>query len=267
AKIFGQKVIAHFHAGDIDDYYPFQSRIGQKFIRSAINSSDTVIAVSNESARQLRNITDSANISVVANAIDTSIFNNSSDFNNSSESRQNTGAVRLLFVGATGKLKGERDLLKALAILRADKPDLKVSLLGYGAENLSSYCEELKVTDYIEFLGAVSMDERIKFFQKADIFVLPTYAEAMPMSVIEAMAAGLPVISTTVGGIPELIEDGTDGFLVAPGDVNALAGKISFLLNNKDIRIDIGRRARRKAIEEMDFRAYSRKLRGYLLAS
>ncbi len=262
AKIFGKKVVAHFHAGDIDDYYPFQSRIGQKFIRSAINSSDTVIAVSQESARQLRNITDSTNISVITNAIDTSIFND-----NSSESRQNADAVRLLFVGAIGKLKGERDLIKALAILReCGKPDLKVSFLGYGAENLMSYCEELKVTDFIEFLGAVSMNERIGFFQKADIFVLPTYAEAMPMSVIEAMAAGLPVISTTVGGIPELIEDGTDGFLVAPGDVNALAEKISFLLNNKDVRIDIGRKARQKAIEEMDFRRYADKLRVQLLA-
>jgi glycosyltransferase involved in cell wall biosynthesis len=110
------------------------------------------------------------------------------------------------------------------------------------------------------------MDERIEFFRRSDIFVLPTYAEAMPMSVIEAMAAGLPVISTRVGGIPELIEDGVDGILFAPGDVGALAEKISFLLNNKDTRIKIGKKAKQKAREQMDFRVYVNKLRTLLFA-
>ena len=260
AKIFGKKVVAHFHAGDVDNYYPFQSKIGQKFIRRAINLSDTVIAVSAESAKQLRNITNSPNISIVPNAIDTTVFNSSSP------NRKNNEAVKLLFVGAIGKLKGERDLIEALAILReGDKPNLKVSFLGYGAENLKTYCEELGVTDFIEFLGAVSLAERISFFQNADIFVLPTYAEAMPISVIEAMAAGLPVISTSVGGIPELIEDGIDGLLFSPGDVNSLAEKISVLLNDKDMRIKIGDKARQKVREQMDFSQYVEKLRTILI--
>lgn len=259
AKIFRKKVVAHFHAGDIDNYYPFQSRIGRQYIRAAIRASDIIIAVSNESARQLREITDAPHIAVVPNAIDVSAFNHSP------EKRCDDGAVRLLFVGAVGKLKGERDLLKALAILRVDKSNLKVSLLGYGAENLQSYCEQLKIENYIEFAGAVSMDERIGYFRAADIFVLPTYAEAMPMSVIEAMAAGLPVISTTVGGIPEMIADGTDGFLIAPGDVNALAEKISFLIENENVRLEVGKRARKKAVEQMDFRQYADKLRVHLL--
>ena len=259
AKIFGKKVIAHFHAGDVDNYYPFQSKTGQKFIRRAINLSDTVIAVSAESAKQLRNITDSTNISIVPNAIDTTVFDNPSP------KRKNNEAVKLLFVGAIGKLKGERDLIAALAILRDGKPNLKVSFLGYGAENLKTYCEELGVTEFIEFLGAVSLAERISFFQNADIFVLPTYAEAMPISVIEAMAAGLPVISTSVGGIPELIEDGKDGLLFSPGDVNSLAEKISVLLNDKDMRIKIGNKARQKVHEQMDFSQYVEKLRTILI--
>jgi glycosyltransferase involved in cell wall biosynthesis len=88
----------------------------------------------------------------------------------------------------------------------------------------------------------------------------------MPMSVIEAMAAGLPVISTTVGGIPELIEDGVDGLLYTPGDVETLAEKISFLLEDKDARIRIGKKAREKAVREMDFRQYAEKLRAHLAA-
>ncbi|HEX8397293.1 MAG TPA: glycosyltransferase family 4 protein [Pyrinomonadaceae bacterium] len=264
AKLFGQTVVTHFHAGDIDNYYPFQSKIGQSFIRWAINCSDLVIAVSQESAKQLRNITDSLKISVIPNAIDTSVFNAGKQLTD----KPSDGAVRLLFVGAVGKLKGERDLIKALAILReSGNTNIKVSFLGYGAESLKDYCEETGTIDFVEHLGAVSMSERIGFYQKADIFVLPTYAEAMPMSVIEAMAAGLAIISTPVGGIPELIEGGVDGFLFPPGDVNALAEKISYLLNNKDLTIKIGGRARKKASEQLNFPRYAGKLRQCLLAA
>ncbi|HEX9960008.1 MAG TPA: glycosyltransferase family 4 protein [Pyrinomonadaceae bacterium] len=266
AKLFGKKTIAHFHAGDIDNYYPFQSRIGQKIIRSALSLSDKLIAVSNESARQLRDLTGSANISVITNAIDTSIFNNP---DSSSKNMERERTTRLLFVGAVGKLKGERDLIKALAILRERKPDIniKVSLLGYGAENLKDYCEESGISELVEHLGAVSLSERIGFYQKADIFVLPTYAEAMPMSVIEAMAAGLAVIATNVGGIPELIEDGADGILFSPGDAKALADIISLLLENKNIRLSLGEKARQKAREQMDFKTYAEKLGAHLSAA
>ncbi|HEX9930508.1 MAG TPA: glycosyltransferase family 4 protein [Pyrinomonadaceae bacterium] len=263
AKLFGKKVITHFHAGDVDNYYPFQRKIGQKFIQTALGLSDSFIAVSQESAKQLRDITQSQNISVITNAIDTSVFNGDKK---SLTDEPGGDAVRLLFVGAVGKLKGEKDLIKALALLRDNKPNLKISFLGYGAENLKDYCERFEVGNLVEYLGAVPMDERIEFFRRSDIFVLPTYAEAMPMSVIEAMAAGLPVISTRVGGIPELIEDGVDGILFAPGDVGALAEKISFLLNNKDTRIKIGKKAKQKAREQMDFRVYVNKLRTLLFA-
>jgi glycosyltransferase involved in cell wall biosynthesis len=263
AKLFGKKVITHFHAGDVDNYYPFQRKIGQKFIQTALRLSDSFIAVSQESAKQLRDITQSQNISVITNAIDTSVFNGDKK---SLTDEPGGDAVRLLFVGAVGKLKGEKDLIKALALLRDNKPNLKISFLGYGAENLKDYCEKFEVGNLVEYLGAVPMDERIEFFRRSDIFVLPTYAEAMPMSVIEAMAAGLPVISTRVGGIPELIEDGVDGILFAPGDVGALAEKISFLLNNKDTRIKIGKKAKQKAREQMDFRVYVNKLRTLLFA-
>lgn len=259
AKILRKKVISHFHAGDIDNYYPFQSKIGQKFIRWALSLSDSLIAVSKESARQLREITGSPNIIVITNAIDTSVFDGG-------KRTAHNGVVKLLFVGAIGKLKGERDLIRALAILRDSKPNIKVSILGYGAESLKDFCDELGVGEFIEFLGAVSMKERIKFFHDADIFVLPTYAEAMPMSVIEAMAAGLPVVTTPVGGIPELIEDGETGLLFPPGDAEAMAKKITILLNDKDARIGIGEKARQKAREQVDFRVYVEKLRAHLFA-
>lgn len=257
AKLLKKRVVGHFHAGDIENYYPFQNKTGQKIIRAGLSLCDRLIAVSDESARQLREIVPKTKISVIPNAIDTSAFNFKSD-------KKSPEFVRILFVGAIGKLKGERDLIRALAILRDKKLNLKVSFLGYGAESLQGFCDELQVSPFIEFLGAVSLEERFEFFEKADFFVLPTYAEAMPMSVIEAMAAGLPVISTNVGGIPELISDESEGFLFDCGDVSALAEKILLLAENKNLREEIGKKAREKARKNFDFEQYTKKLRNVL---
>lgn len=256
AKAIGKKVIANFHAGDIDLYFPRQPMIGQKYIRAAMEACDHMIAVSHGSAKQLAPLAAKTKIVVIPNAIDTSSFDR--------KFRDEEGAVRVLFVGAMGKLKGERDLVDALVIVREDGANIKASFLGYGCEALAAYAEDKGVSDLIEHIGPVAMSERVSFYQNADIFVLPTYAEAMPMSVIEAMAAGLAIVTTKVGGIPELISDGEDGVLVECGDVNALADRISVLINNRKLRKELGRRAREKARAQFDMGGYVERLRRYI---
>jgi glycosyltransferase involved in cell wall biosynthesis len=98
----------------------------------------------------------------------------------------------------------------------------------------------------IDHLGPVSLEERLAFFKRADVFVLPTYAEGTPISMLEAMAAGLPVVSTPVGGIPDVVEDGVEGFIVKPGDVEALADRLARLINDPERRRRMGRRAQDK---------------------
>jgi glycosyltransferase involved in cell wall biosynthesis len=100
---------------------------------------------------------------------------------------------------------------------------------------------------HVDQLGPVALAERVAYFQRADIFILPTYAEGLPIAVLEAMAAGLPIITTPVGGIPELIEDGVDGLLIQPGDVQALAARIALLLGDAELRRQLGQRAQRRA--------------------
>lgn len=119
----------------------------------------------------------------------------------------------------------------------------------------------------VEHLGPVSMNQRVKCFENADIFVLPTYAEAMPISVIEAMAAGLAVITTPVGGIPELVSDGEDGLLVPPGDVSALAEKIAMLASDTEARVRFGARAQVKARQLWDMDDYVQRLRKEIQAT
>ncbi len=253
-RLLGKSVISHFHAGDIDEYFPKQPAIGKTFIRWSISLSHIIIAVSKMSERQLRNMVPAANVRLILNTIDITSIRPSLRTNPDS-------IVRLLFVGATGKLKGEHDLLNALASLRETKPEIRVTMLGFGAETLRATCLDLGILDLIEHLGPVSVEERIAYFERADIFVLPTYAEGMPISVIEAMAAGLAIISTPVGGVPDLIDNGKDGFLVPVGDVDALAEKIKFLVNNPFERKALGNNARIKCLRLMDFDSYIQKLR------
>lgn len=241
-KLLRMRVLTHFHAGDLVQYYLHQNAIGRAFIRTALGWSDRIIAVSDASARDLRNVNPSLKIIVVANAIDTSLFGTRAP------GRHEDKLVRLLFVGAAGKLKGERDLVKALVLLKARRDlELRVSFIGQGTQDLNTLCDEEGIVDMLEHLGPVPMNQRVKLYDDADIFVLPTYAEAMPISVIEAMAAGLAVITTPVGGITELVSDGDDGLLFPPGDIPALAERIARLASDSEFRGRIGARAQVKA--------------------
>lgn len=261
AKLFGKKTIAHFHAGDVDEYLEKQSKLGKRFISWAIGQSDKLIAVSKDSAEKLQKLAPKNEIEIIVNAIDTKPFSFSPN-----RLAERNGIVRLLFVGAMGKLKGETDLADAIKIISTKNTDFRVSFLGFGGENLQKYCTEIGIEKIIEFVGAVSLEERLSFFENADIFVLPTYAEAMPMSVIEAMATGLPIVSTTVGGIPELVEDSEEGFLVEPANASKLAEKLSILISDKDLRIKMGKKAQEKVGKQLDFHLYTEKLKSSLFA-
>lgn len=256
AKLLRKRTITHFHAGDLELYVARQPSVGKKIISHALGLSDLIIAVSKESARQLNRFTLHPNISVLPNAIDLQPFQS---MHRSAKGRDDV--VRLLFVGAAGKLKGEHDLIKALRLLRDRGLNFKVDLVGFGTDKLGSECNKAGISQFVGHLGSASMQKRLSFYQRADIFVLPTYAEAMPVSVIEAMAAGLAIVTTPVGGIPELIADGKDGLLVKPGDIRSFSEKIELLINDSKTRLALGTNARRRATSQMDFENYIERLR------
>ncbi|MFN0120427.1 MAG: glycosyltransferase family 4 protein [Blastocatellia bacterium] len=239
ARWLGQRVITHFHAGDFEHYYGRQGLFGRRLIRSGLQRSHKLIAVSHAAAQRLRELVPDADIVMIPNGIKTQDF--------APALRPHDGYVRLLFVGGMGKLKGERDLIRALQLAAASAPQLRVSLLGHGAESLRPLIHECGVQSRIEHLGPVPHADCPTFFRGADIFVLPSYGEGMPMSALEAMAAGLPVVATSVGGIPELITHCAEGFLISPGNIQDLAGRIVQLANDPKLRARMGQLALAKA--------------------
>jgi glycosyltransferase involved in cell wall biosynthesis len=154
-------------------------------------------------------------------------------------------AREILFLGLIGERKGVFDLLPAFAAARAANGALELTIGGNGAIGRArSEAQRLGVADHVDLRGWVGAQEREALLTRADIFALPSRNEGLPMSVLEAMARGLPVIATPVGGVPELIEDGVNGLLVPPADPDALARAILKLADDQEGRAALGRAAR-----------------------
>jgi glycosyltransferase involved in cell wall biosynthesis len=158
----------------------------------------------------------------------------------------------LLFVGRLAAVKGLPVLFQALAGMVSDHPDLKLTLIGDGPDRvlLQGQVNQFGLQDHVAFSGYQSQDAVAKALLENDLLVLPSFAEGVPVVLMEAMAAGLPVLTTRIAGVPELVEDGISGILVPPGSVNALADGLRKLLADADLRHRMGQAGRQKVIAE-----------------
>ena len=157
----------------------------------------------------------------------------------------------LLFLGRLEKRKGIYQLLEAIAKLSPSFPQIRLLAGGDGRlENVAEHARQLGIQDRITLLGWVQGSQKEDLLARATLFVLPSYKEGLPMGLLEAMAAGLPVVATTVGGIPDAVEDGVEGLLVSPGDVDALCAAIEKLLLSSQLRQQMGEAAVRKVRDQ-----------------
>jgi glycosyltransferase involved in cell wall biosynthesis len=155
-----------------------------------------------------------------------------------------------LVVGTMGWLlpiKGPIYLLKAMAEVWQDHPDIQLVYVGKGdlEKELKEEAYQAGVSDKVKFLGW--RDDIPEIMQIIDIFVLPSLNEGMGRVLVEAMASGKPIVASNVGGIPDLVKNGHNGFLVAPGDVNGLSLAIKKLIEDEQLRLKMGRKGRNMA--------------------
>jgi glycosyltransferase involved in cell wall biosynthesis len=160
--------------------------------------------------------------------------------------------IRLVFVGRLAPVKGLRVLLAALAQLRDDLPNLHLVLVGDGPDRKTLEAAAAPLGDRVTFTGYLSQSEVAQAMQAADICVLPSFAEGVPVVLMEAMASRKPVIATQVAGVGELVEDGVSGFIVPPGDMESLAARIRVLAGDAKLRVQMGKAGRDKVVAEFD---------------
>ena len=167
--------------------------------------------------------------------------------------RQGPGFV-VLCVARLAAQKGLDVLLSAVKLLADGGTDVQLVLVGDGPmrDRLTRRAERLGIKGRVVLEGAVGQDEMAAYYAGADVFCLPSFAEGVPVVLMEAMASGRAVVATRVAGVPELVEDGVSGLLVAPGNAEELAAALQRLASSPEERESMGLAGRRKVVEEFD---------------
>ncbi|NJL10657.1 MAG: glycosyltransferase family 4 protein, partial [Calothrix sp. SM1_7_51] len=158
------------------------------------------------------------------------------------------------FVGRLTVVKGLPILLESLAILKRSHPDILLTVVGDGSdrESLEQITARLELEANVHFVGSKSQTEVREHLQQTDIFVMSSFTEGTPVVLMEAMAAGVPVVATQVGGINELVDNGVNGYLVPPANAMFLREKIEILLNDCELRAKFGTAGRAKVEQEFN---------------
>ena len=154
--------------------------------------------------------------------------------------------LKLLHIGRFNEQKNHRRLLQAFSLIHRQIPESQLDLIGDGElmEETKALAEELGLADAVHFLG--SQSNVYPYLQQADVFLLPSDYEGMPMTIIEAMGTGLPIVATAVGGVPDMLTNEESGLLV-PCDPEAVAEAVLRLAETESLRENLGRKARQES--------------------
>lgn len=236
ARLGGAHTVFHLHGGAFRRYA--QQEAGpllRRWIRHTLEASSRVIALSPGWAAFVCEYAPRARVEVLPNPVRLAP--------RTTEGRAETG--RILFLGRIEPAKGVDELLQACARLAGHHPRLRLVLGGAGDLDWAQRrARELGVADRVDTPGWLDAHAREEQLARAWLFCLPSHAEGLPIAMLEAMAAGVPVVATAVGGIPETVADGVDGLLAPPRDAGALALAIGRLLDDAALRARLACAAR-----------------------
>ena len=227
ALLLKKKIIVHFHAfspdstinGEYSDLY-----------RYLFTNADAVVVLSNywkKVVNEKYNLGDK--VKVIYNPCTVTDLPEQYDKTNT-----------VLYAGALNQRKGYADLIRAFAKVAKQHPNWSIVLAGNGeVEQAHELALSLSIDSQVKLLGWVSGSQKDKAYKEAKAFCLPSYAEGFPMAVLDAWAYGLPVITTPVGGIPDIAEDGKNLLLFNPGDIEKLADCLEQIISNASLRANL----------------------------
>ena len=211
--------------------------------KTIIKNAGSAIALTEDMKRAMQAMYD-RDIAIVPNGIDLKEYISELPVQNVEGAEK-----RILFVGRLHPVKGVQYLLQAMQMVHEEVPGAKLILVGDGEEreSLEKLTDSLGIRECVEFVGGVPHEKIPDYMHHADVFVLPSLSEGFGIVNLEAMACGLPIVATRVGGIPDIIEDGTNGYLVDTMNQEQLAEALLKLLQDEKLRRDISGNNREKA--------------------
>jgi len=240
----------------------FDNIPGQR-LRHKINAADRIVCISQFGRSQLMRISDPAlwpKLQLCHLGVEGATYAHARNKRN--EAPSIAAPFRLLCIGRLTPAKGQLLLLQACAELHHRGVPLCLTLVGDGPDRvrLENTSKSLGIGALVDFAGALNQAEVANELVKAEAFILPSLAEGIPVVLMEAMASGLPCISSPVNGIPELIEHNESGLLVAAGDVRELAKQLERLIGDSALCERIGRTGREKVMRHFEFSKNLQKL-------
>ena len=246
-RLFGIPVILHLHGSEFKNFFYALPLFAKRLVVSQFESAKVVMVLSESWRMFVLDVAPKANVYVLPNYVETPEL---------IPKRKAKLTINVLILGIVGERKGIYDLLPALSQALQAVPQLHLQIGGDGeVDKAKEKAHDLGLDAHAKFLGWVSGESKKELLREADIYVLPSYNEGLPVSLIEAMSWGIPVITTTVGGIPELIKDQDNGFLIEPGDRVSLQKWLEQLGQNHVLRNKIGIAGRQTIL-----RGYSKKV-------
>jgi glycosyltransferase involved in cell wall biosynthesis len=239
-------VIVHMHGGGFHHFHARLPRPLRAVVRATLTRAAVVVALGDRWTRELTVIAPAARVVPVPNGVPVP----------AAVAQPSGGTPHVVFLGAIVDAKGAFILIDAWAQLVAAEtivPGARMTLAGNGElDRARRLVEELGIDGSVQVPGWLDPGQVGELLADADVFVLPSRNEGQPMALLEAMAHGLCVVATDVGGIPELVEDGRSGFLVPRDEVQALVAVLRKVLTAPDLRADLGAAARQRVLAEFD---------------
>lgn len=238
AKKGGKAYIIHMHGGQWNLYFEDECTEAKRDeIRQVFSDAAKVFVLSEEWREYFAlNVCDDSKVETLHNAIKVppeSVF--------SPESKN------ILFLGRLDTCKSPDILLLAFSMISNKYPDVRLVFGGDGyIDRYKEVANNLSISEKCDFLGWVTGEEKERLFDCAEVYCLPSKNEGMPMSVLEAMAHGIPTVATSVGGIPQVIDNGINGFLMPVDDTDSLVSLLDKLLSNRELRKNISAAGRNK---------------------
>ena len=239
AKVCRKRVVIHQHGGNFPEFYEKElSERGRQRVKNVLSMGDAFLVLGTAWKEFFGTIIDREQITVLPNTIPIP-----------EREEKQYGAHKVLFLGRLCKEKGIGELLEVMPRLKAQYPDVCLYLAGIWEDReLKNRAELLK--DCVIDLGWISGAEKQRYLRDCDIFVLPSYFEGQPVSVLEAMAHACGIVTTKTGCIPDMITEGDTGLYVLPKDTKTLEECLSKLLADPELCRMLGDNARRKVEAE-----------------
>lgn len=226
----GRPLLVQIHGAGFERFYDRCDTAARAVIRFVLDRASAVVVATDSRRSWVRSICRNANAVSLPNPVEAIQAASSPGQRN-----------MVLFLGKLQQSKGIFDLLQAIAGLRATFPDVRLVCAGDGDRiAVARHAERLGIADAVKFTGWVGPSGKRALLENAAAFALPSYDEALPMSLLEAMSAGVPAIASPVGGVQEVVVDGVTGFLVAPGDTQTLERVLGRVLADRALAERIG---------------------------